>query len=141
MLAPNICGWKLLLVTLLAARILRWPLDFQKIFIPQHYIMMTCLIYIGHLVVLGQLNVELKMGCVCEYNRIDKKKKNIYIAHWPENVFEQYPVLQREGNGGQYWGGYQVGCRDVASKCSCLYCKQNKCPVSLSQWYCSGLSG
>lgn len=32
--------------------------------------------------------MELKMGCVCEYNRIDKKKKNIYIAHWPENVFE-----------------------------------------------------
>lgn len=28
MLDPNICGWKLLLVTVLAARILRWPLDF-----------------------------------------------------------------------------------------------------------------
>ena len=75
MLEPNICGWKLLLVTLLAARILRWPLDFWKIFVPLHYLMMTCMVYIGHLVLLGYLNMELKMGCVCVYITID----NIYI--------------------------------------------------------------
>jgi hypothetical protein len=38
--APSICGssmWNLLRITLLAPRILRWLLDFQKICVPQIY--------------------------------------------------------------------------------------------------------
>ena len=55
------------------------------------------------------------------------------MEHCPENVLNSIQFCRKKDMEDN---GYQIGCRDVASKCKCLYCKQKKCFVSLSHWYC-----